>query len=198
MITYKRLHGDIMGANLVTLQEVKSYKGINSTNQDAIINTIIPKVSQLVKTICKRSFIDYVDDAKVEYHRGGALILPQEHPLLEISSLEYSSDYGKTYVTLKEFVDYVVDYDTSDIRPTLTFPEGVNAYKLTYKAGYEEIPQDLKLAVLDLVDYYMKNDAAVHSPKAPGTNSVQIEYISSNKLPAHIKRVLDQYISHYA
>lgn len=186
-----------MGANLVTLQEVKNYKGINSTNQDAVITSIIPKVSQLVKTICKRSFIDYVDDAKVEYHRGGRLILPYEFPVLSITSLEYSGDYGQTYITLDEGVDYLLDKDSWDIHPVLTFPEGINAYKLTYKAGYEELPEDLKLAVLDLVDYYMKNDAAVHSPKAPGTNSVQIEYISSNKLPAHIKRVLDQYVSHY-
>lgn len=186
-----------MGANLVTLQEVKNYKGISSTNQDAVITSIIPKVSQLVKTICKRSFIDYVDDDKVEYHRGGLLILPHEIPILSITSLEYSGDYGQNYTTLNEGIDYIVDPDTSDIHPTLTFPEGVKAYRLTYKAGYEELPEDLKLAVLDLVDYYMKNDAAVHSPKAPGTNSVQIEYISSNKLPAHIKRVLDQYVSHY-
>lgn len=186
-----------MGANLVTLQEVKSYKSINSTNHDAIINALVPKVSQLVKTICKRSFVDYVDERKVEYHRGGPIILPQEHPIIKVHSLEYSSDYGKTYTKLNEYVDYIIDYDLSEIHPVVNFFSGVNAYKLTYSAGYEEVPQDLKLAVLDLVDYYMKNDAAVHSPKAPGTNSVQIEYISSNKLPAHIKRVLDQYVSHY-
>jgi hypothetical protein len=59
------------------------------------------------------------------------------------------------------------------------------------------MPEDLKLAVLDLVTYYVKNDMAVHSPKSPGTNTVQIEYITKNTLPAHIARVLDQYTANY-
>jgi hypothetical protein len=59
------------------------------------------------------------------------------------------------------------------------------------------VPADLKLAVLDLVTYYRKNDGAIHSTKAPGTNSVQIEYVSTASLPAHIRRVLDMYVADY-
>jgi Phage gp6-like head-tail connector protein len=60
-----------MGANLVTLAEYKAYAGITSTNQDAEINSIIPKASQLVKSICRRTFIDYVNDSKEEVFSGG-------------------------------------------------------------------------------------------------------------------------------
>ena len=53
------------------------------------------------------------------------------------------------------------------------------------------------MAVLDLVTYYRRHDAAIHSSKNPGSNTVQIEYISTTSLPAHIRRVLDLYKADY-
>lgn len=195
-----------MAADLVTLSEYKDYVGISSTNQDDAISAIIPKVSQLVKTICRRTFVDYVNDAKVEVLSGGygdKLVL-SEHPILGVLSVEYSIDYGLTYTELVEYTDYVVDQEDGTIVSITTgalagdFPKYINGYKVSYTAGYEELPEDLKIAVLDLITYYLKNDSAVHSPKAPGTNSVQIEYITTNQLPAHIMRVLLLYMKDYA
>lgn len=188
-----------MATNLVTIADYKVYAGITSTNQDALITYLIEKVSALVKKVCRRTFVDYVDDAKVEYHEGGAnFIVPEEYPLINVSSVEYSTDFGNTYTSLVEYTDYAVSKASDLIMATVPpFPAGINAYKITYTAGYEEIPEDLKLAVLDLIKYYIQNDAAVHSNKAPGTNSVQIEYITTTNLPAHIKRVLDLYMAHH-
>jgi uncharacterized phiE125 gp8 family phage protein len=192
-----------MASSLVTLTEYKAYAGISSTTQDAQITAIIPKVSALVKTLCRRSFVDYVDDAKVDIFSGGFnnLIL-SEGPILSIDSVEKSTDYGATYSELSEYVDWTLDYETGTIvslsRCVPGFAKYINGYKVTYKAGYEELPADLKTAVLDLVTYYLKNDGSVHSPKAPGSNSVQIEYITKNTLPAHISRILDQYSDNYS
>lgn len=188
-----------MAKNLITKAEYKAYKGINSTTQDASIDSIIPKVSAFIKNICKRSFIDYVDEPKIEVFKGGQFLLPSETPVLQILSLECSFDYGNTYTELVEYTDFVLDAEEEHIVPIgLTeFPNMVNGYKVSYLAGYENLPEDLKIATMDLVEYYLRNDGAVHSPKAPGTNSVQIEYISTTNLPAHIKRVLDLYMSHY-
>lgn len=189
-----------MGLPLVTRTEYKSYAGLTSPAQDAIIDSLIPKVSALVKTICRRTFIDYVNDAKVEYFDGGYdLFSPKETPVLAVSSFEYSSDYGNNYTSLVEYTDYVVSKATGDILAISTagFTTAINGYKVTYTAGYETLPEDLTLAIFDLITYYMKNDSAIHSNKAPGTNSVQIEYVTNTSLPAHIKRVLDQYTSNY-
>jgi hypothetical protein len=189
-----------MGANLVTLAEYKAYAGITSTNQDAEINAIIPKASQLVKSICRRTFVDYVNDSKEEVYAGGwEKLFLKEYPILSITSVEASVDYGATYTELVEFTDYVVDQEDGTIKCIYAaeFPKCVNGYKVTYTAGYESLPEDLKLAVLDLVTYYLKNDMSVHSPKAPGTNSVQVEYITTANLPAHIRRVLYLYTASY-
>lgn len=186
-------------ADLITRQEYKTYAGINSTNQDAEIDFLIPKVSAFVKTYCRRTFVDYVSDIKTEVFHGDAdRFILKETPVTQVISVEYSTNYGQTYTKLVKFTDWVADGDyVLPISNSGTFPKAINGYKVNYFAGFDDVPQDLKLAVLDLVTYYRRNDSAIHSTKSPGTNNLQIEYISTTNLPAHIKRVLDQYVADY-
>jgi uncharacterized phiE125 gp8 family phage protein len=188
-------------ANLVTLAEYKAYAGISSDTQDTIINAIIPKVSRLVKSLCYRTFVDYVNDAKTEVYSGGTSKFHlKEYPVISVTGVEVSTDYGNTYTDLVEFTDYVLDKedDAVTVINATCFPRMVNGYRVTYYGGYETLPDDLKIAVLDLITYYIKNDGSVHSPKAPGTNTVQIEYITTTSLPAHIRRILDLYRGDYS
>jgi hypothetical protein len=197
-----------MALNLITLVEYKTYAGIKSTNYDAEIIALIPRVSQFVKNYCGKTFVDYVDQDKVEYFNGGLpkLILA-ETPVISISSVGYSIDFGQTYTSLVEYKDWILEDNairslntvavTGLINVNRGFPEVIRGYKVTYRAGYDDVPGDVALAIMDMVTYYRKSDMSVHSNKAPGTNSVQIEYISTTNLPAHIKRVLDMYRSDY-
>jgi len=191
-----------MTQNLITVAEYKSYSGISSTNQDAQITALIPKVSELVKNICRRTFVDYVDDFKTETKRSltNNQFFARETPVISVSAVEFSDDFGKTYSTLVEYQDYVVDTEAGAVE-VIAYPyvdySRVNAFRVTYNAGYETIPQDLKMAILDLVQYYLRNDSAVHSHGSVSPNTTQIEYISSTNLPAHIKRILDLYTESY-
>lgn len=185
--------------NLVTRAEYKAYMGISSTNSDAIIDILIPLVSQFVKNYCRRSFVDFVDTPKVEVLRGGVpYLMLLEAPIISINSIELSSDYGQTYTTLTEFTDWVLDGEL--IRPigTESFPDYIRGYRVTYSAGFDDVPEDLRLAVMDLITYYSKNDGAVNALKHVNTTSMQIEYITDTALPSHIKRVIDYYVSDYS
>jgi hypothetical protein len=217
-----------MGLPLVTKAEYKAYQGISSTTSDSAIEILIPKVSELVKSICRRTFVDYIDDAKIEYSDGGTNSIElTETPVISVSSLEYSTDYGKTYEVLEEYTHYVFARNQNNLRPLLMntrplevysgspygntnygympygttanpiFPVAINGYRITYNAGYETIPEDLKLAILDMIAYYIKNDSAIHTHKLASPNTMQIEYISNTHFPAHIKRILDLYTSSY-
>jgi hypothetical protein len=187
-----------MGLNLTTRADYKAYVGIKSTTQDTVIDALIPRVSDFVKNYCKRTFVDHWENAKTELFDGGfdKLILA-ENPVRAISSVQYSADFGQTYTTLTQYTDYVIDgYSVRSILPS-GFPYVLRGYKVTYTAGYEDTPQDLELAVFDLMTYYLKSDSAVHSQKVPSPNTTQIQYISDSQLPAHIKRVLDNYQADY-
>lgn len=189
-----------MAVDLITKAEYKAYASISSTTQDTTIDSLIPKVSSLVKSICRRTFVDYVTTNKVEYFQeSGDTYIPQESPIISVISLEYSSDYGQTYTNLTEYTDFAYSRKDDTIKSIgANFVDTINGYRLTYKAGYATLPEDFKLAVFDLVTYYLRNDSSVHSNKAPGTNSVQVEYITHTGLPAHIRRVLDLYTHSYA
>lgn len=187
-----------MATNLATKAEYKAYMGITSTNSDAEIDFLIPKVSELVKTYCRRTFVDYYDEAKIEVFDGGfKQIILKETPVVTVNSVGYSADFGKTYTSLVKFTDYVVrdDYVLS-LNPN-GFAQQINGYKVVYFAGYETVPADLKLAVLDLVEYYSRNNGAVHSTRDLNPNTTQISYVSSSNFPATIKRVLDQYMADF-
>lgn len=189
----------LMAANLITKQEYKTYAGISSTNQDAEIDLLIPKVSELVKNYCRRSFVDYVDEARTEVFEGGfGSLLLKESPVIQVISVQLSIDYGQTYTKLTKFTDWAPSNDYVVAINPQGFTPYVNGYKVSYYAGYETVPEDLKLAVLDLVTYYRKNDGSVHNNKSPGAGgSVQLEYIMNTNFPAHIKRVLDLYVADY-
>ena len=225
---YVKDKGINMGLSLITRAEYKAYAGISSTSSDATLDSLIPKISELVKSICRRTFVDYVNDTKIEYSEGGGSTIElEETPVLSVSSVEYSIDYGKTYTSLEEYTNYVFSKKNNNLRPILLstqplevyssnpygntsygympygstndpkFPEAINGYRITYNAGYETLPEDLKLAILDLITYYIRNDAAVHTSKNLSPNTMQIEYVSSTNLPASIKRVLDLYTISY-
>lgn len=188
-----------MALNLITRQEYKAYAGIKSTNYDVEIDALIPRVSELVKNYCRRTFVDFMDTEKIEVFSGDCdKFILSESPVVSVNLVQFSEDYGQTYNNLEKFKDWVADGDyVIPLNTDEYWAKKIRGYRVIYLAGYDDVPQDVALAVMDLVTYYRQNDAAVHSTKAPGTNSVQIEYISTTSLPAHIKRVLDLYMADY-
>lgn len=187
-------------ANLISKSEYKNYIGIASSNKDAEIDLLIPKVSELVKTYCRRTFIDYYNQAKIEYFDGGFQeFLLKETPAVTILSVAKSTNYGSTYTNLTKFTDWVDSGDSiRAISNNGYFPSLIRGYRVEYLGGYDTVPEDLKLAVLDLVEYYSKNNSAVHVNRDVTPNVTQIQYVASTNFPAHIKRILDQYMADYA
>ena len=176
---------------LITVDEYKEYAGINSIDFDDKIESIILRVSALVKSYCGRNFIDGFDKASnsfvnlIEYTNTSGYYYPQEFPVQEIISVEYSSDMGNSYSSITNFY-----YDRSKDAVFIDDDkESINAFKITYKGGFQKTPEDLKLACLDLVEYYYKGE---YTPRK-STNNNTVEYITTSDLPSHIKRVLDLY-----
>jgi len=197
-------------ADLVTLQQYKDFAGLQGIQQDAKINVIIDNVSQLVKTYCGSTIIDYASTNKVEYfniQQGDDRVILAESPLIEVVSVEERTSQAEAYITLitensdsSGKYEYVVDMDSDSIvRTTSTstkvFPKGLKAVKVTYKAGYTSTPEDLKLAVFDLVKYYLKDERKERMSIAGSTIENQSSTSLRNNIgfPDHIKRILDLY-----
>lgn len=190
-------------SELITIEEYKEQEGITSPKDDVRLDYIITSVSQLVKTYCGTSIIDYYDTSKVEEFNidwNTSLVQLTESPLLEVSSVEERDNFSSPYTTLGS-TDYYVDKDTdSIIRVTSSgqykpWKKGPGSVKVTYTAGYEECPADLKLAVFDLVTYYLKDEHKERRSLQGATVQNQASSSQRNNVafPDHIKRVLDLY-----
>jgi hypothetical protein len=191
--------------DLVTLEEYKDAMGISSSNDDVKLNALIPSVSALVKTYCGRLFVDYVSVDKVEEFSisgGSYFVQLDESPVISITSVEERNSYADVYLTLTTTdQQYYLDPNTDSIYRTngasgyQNFCQGPGAVKVTYKAGFAAIPEDLKLVVEDLITYYHKHEYKGYqmmkgaAQSTPGSTS-QYRNVS---FPDHIKRVLDLY-----
>ena len=200
-----RVLTNLLMADLVTLSDYKDAEGIGSPKEDLRISRIIPSVSQLVKTYCGNSIIDFVSSDKTEefdiYWDTFAVQLT-ESPVISITSVQERSGYDQSYTTLTTGAyEFYLDKRTDSVIRTnesgarLNWKQGVGAVKVVYRAGYSSTPEDLKLAVFDLVTYYLKDE---HKERRTlGGASIQNQSSSTQRdnvaFPDHIKRVLDLY-----
>lgn len=178
--------------SLFVLQDFKTYKGISSTDRDAQTSPIVDAVNSLVESYCNRKFTEYVSVPKEEFFDGSdSFVYLEEFPVIEIVSVETSADAGQTY---SEFLEYYLDsevglLETVNSKPFVNTNFPRRSLKVSYKAGYSEIPKDLQLACLDLVEYYLEEQ---YTPrKALGSD--QIYFSDTRNLPPHVKRVFDLY-----
>ena len=187
--------------NLVTIQEFKSYKGINSEEYDPIISFLIGGVSDFIKNVTNRQLIEYSSKSKIEYFNavGAAYYLPEEFPLLSVSELATSVDGGVTYTPLVVNVDYFVDtkddlvLSNTSTTGFLTSSISHNSGRITYRGGYVTTPLDLKLAALDLVNHYYKEEYIPSKALQGASVENPVIIIDGHRAPPHVQRTLDLY-----
>ena len=192
-------------ADLVTLEEYKDAENINTTKDDTRLSALIVSVSQLVKTYCGNSIIDFYSTNKIETFNidwDTPIVQLTESPVVEVSLVQERDGYSSSYVTLTTGAyEYFLDTATDSVIRTReqgthkNWKRGVGAVKVTYKAGYSSTPADLKLAIFDLITYYHKDEHKQRRTIAGA--SIQNETSTSQRnnvaFPDHIKRVLDLY-----
>ena len=192
-------------ADLITLKDYKTAEGITQPKDDARLNVLIPSVSQLVKTYCGNSFVDFYSSNKTEtfdINWGTHVVQLTESPANAIVSVQERTAYNGSYTTLTTTDhEFYLNTETDSVFRTLSsggftdWPQGVGAVKIVYTAGYSAIPGDLKLAVLDLITYYLKDEHKQRQSIAGASLQNQGSTSQSNNVgfPDHIKRVLDLY-----
>ena len=188
--------------DLVTLAEYKESEGIASPKEDLRLATIVPAVSQLVKTYCGNSLIDYYSSNKVEtFSMDWDTHIAQltESPVNTIVSVEKRDSVSESYSTVPT-TDYYLDKATDSVLYVTgstykNWPKGAGSIKVTYTAGYSACPSDLKLAVFDLITYYLKDEHKERRTLAGASiqNAGSTSLRDSVAFPDHIKRVLDLY-----
>ena len=197
-------------ANLISVDDYKVLKGINSTTNDERFDVILTSVSKLVRTYCNQAFDTYSGSpGKTEYFDiqwETHVVQLHESPVIDVLNVyeryAQSEDYTELYRDGENdcydwYFDVVTDaiIRTTELGGYKSFPRGVGSVKVVYTAGYLEIPDDIKLAIADLVTYYYKDEYKLQ--QTIGATTQQGAPVTAVKndpgFPDHIRRVLDLY-----
>ena len=175
--------------DLITLAEYKDAKEIKSPNLDVKIETLITLVSDFVEVYCGRRFLtETYTDALYGVCEDSIYI--QNPPLTDVAVIEfYNTSREWELVDLEAYLieeDIITFLDLPIVHDTPKKP-----FRLEYTGGYVDIPAALRLAVIDMVTFYHKNEAT--PKKSVSSLNVQAPGFTDNNLPSHIKRVLDLY-----
>jgi len=186
-------------SELITLEEYRTYKNITNPDKDDRIRYIVAAVNALVKHYCNRKFVEhYADNNLIQYFDGttSTAVYLDEFPVVNVVAVNVSTDGGVTNTLLTEDTDYFVDTEDGYVETATgsNFTRGTrikhHSLKVEYAGGFEVAPDDLKIACLDLVDYYKNED---YIPEKSMGRAGEITQFVTKSLPPHIKRVMDLY-----
>lgn len=140
-------------AELVKPDRVKSYLEIADTDasHDRLLQELNKRLSAWVEQYCDRTF---AKATYTEQHDGdGSDTLAVRHwPLLSVASLYDDPERAFPASTQIAAADFVVYPSRGLIKlDGLAFSAGIQNVKVTYDAGYQEIPEDLQQAVCELI-----------------------------------------------
>ena len=186
-------------ANLITLQQFKDAEQITNPRDDYKLSRIIDSVSQMVKTYCGNSIVDFHSTDKVEtFTIDWATYAVQltESPVNSIVSVQIRDSVDQSYRTLAAS-DYYLEETTDSVlyvsgNTYQNWPRGAGSVKITYRAGYASTPNDLQIAVIDLINYYFKDEHKTRRT-LQGATMENAPSGDGKGFPDHIKRILDMY-----
>lgn len=164
------------GATIVGLGELKDYLNIPAAthNHDAkllrFIESVTPIVENLTGPVIQRVYTDEV------YDGGNYFIEVRHRPIINVQNVtEYrgSIAYILTQVGTPDqgtIYSYMFDPPGRIVRRTVgggitTFPQGLEAVYVTYTAGYETVPENIRAGTLELlrVNYQQTQQAGRRS-----------------------------------
>jgi uncharacterized phiE125 gp8 family phage protein len=144
---------------LVTRADVKTYLDMTGANTavDDLLHTLINEVSTAFETYCGRKF---VSDTYTEYFDGGSSwLFPKNLPITSITGIWEDADWLFTDDSI-DSTEYRLVEGQNAIYYDGVFEVGVDSIKMTYVAGYTNIPEDLKMAcILQVAHLYRRRDS---------------------------------------
>jgi uncharacterized phiE125 gp8 family phage protein len=181
---------------LVTLEEVKQFLDVRSSDNDNWIQQLINRVGEDVNGYTGRTLrsTEYAD-AQFDGKGADSLVLPQ-YPVTALSNL--TASITGSVLTEGRDEDYVVDYAAGVVYLVgANFSEERFGAQLTYTAGYTlaTVPEDLKQAALEAIMFrYQEMDK-----KRVGVTSHEMRdqrsYFTTDQYPAHVLAVWERYRS---
>lgn len=188
---------------IITLAELKTYLGITGTTEDSKLTTIVAATNTFVETYCNRAFEEAEYTEELYDGPGSSVLCLKNWPVSEVAEVIVED----TEVEERTEIDgegYYLDAEAGILHNNDLWNRGRGIITVTYTAGYETIPDDLKFAVLELASYFrnMSGKSGIRSESLGSYSYSLMNDLSSMggelTIPSVvIKNILDRYKSSY-
>jgi len=135
--------------DLTTLAAVKNWLNISTSNDDPLLTDLVTEISAFVENSLNRKILTATH---TETYRGtgGSRFLLRSWPVQSIASISWAGTTIDTFVDVTDATYGVGTDGRSLILVGVRMPYN-DPVKVTYTAGYDTVPNDLALAVTELV-----------------------------------------------
>lgn len=189
---------------LVTLTDIKNYLGISGNSEDAFLTLQCQIASDAVELYCRRKFAqaDYVETFYTSDFPISKDLKLYHFPVKEIISIKLD---GEDFIPADLGPNQKVRLNKGSgilYRDSGFFANGVELV-VTYKAGYDPIPNLIRMVVISIVEErYNKKKAGiplnfgnnVQRMSIPGTISIDFDYsLTTNEEGSELGTILGSY-----
>ena len=192
--------------DLITLEEYKSYNALSDNpKEDDKISLLISSVSSLIQAYLGLKFeggTAVTEVLSLDYSTN--LIFLENYPVVgpvTVSETDRVTLDSSIHVPLIYASDYILNAAQGILTRVYTpggfasWPISPSVVTITYNTGSffvdDEVSSDLKLAAVELVKYYMKEEYR-QSKSVQGTSIVNT-LAAGEDFPQHIQVILDRY-----
>jgi len=135
------------------------------------LNTLIVAARTTAENFQNRAYMDRTYDLALDYFPSMPINLPMP-PLKSVTSIQYTDQDGLT--TTVTATDYIVDtigepgrvaFAKGKCWPSVTL-QAVNGVVIRFVAGFDEVPENVKLAIKFYVGFRFENPEMEDIPEA--------------------------------
>jgi len=185
-------------SELVTLSDLKNFLNIPiaDTSEDAKLMTFKNAIEQTIKNFCETDF-----DIKTVNELLDGLncdtIVPKHSPIQDVLEITVGVNTDGTGGYSLQASDFYFDENMIFLRSSYT-PQGRGRVMVRYRYGYQTVPADVKLAVMQSVkaelQRYSRNSEDISSRSKQGeSESFGSAWDHTTGLPAQIISKLEHY-----
>lgn len=180
--------------SVLTLAEYKSIKKRTKTEDDAQLQLIIDTVNDMIESYLDRDSLEEAPRAQyISLNYDTEVVWPKYWPIKSVENivvLDAGEAFSAQTSSFELHTDYYVEEDRL-LKVSGEWPTFPKRLYLAYTAGYTSIPQGLKMAAVELVDYFEKQRFL--QSRIAGNTTITNLVSDVAIIPAHIRTVLNGY-----
>lgn len=159
---------------IVTTAEVKRYLNIDTsdTSQDTLISELISRAEAKIGNLFGGNILgtDYAD----EIYDFSQILFTQHYPIISVTSLYLRNSLlveNEDFYVYPTYINFTFD------------TEAKKAVKISYRAGFQPVPDDIKQAIILTASNFLKINV-----------DLQPQQIEDTRLTREVKELLEPYL----